>query len=94
MNLQKLVLESEEVLLAEFSIKPEKSVYQVHSDNKWFEFVKKTGSHSDSQGVYLPRTLSAHLKKTSEYLQVNFFHEYFGRHCLIFSTYAIPYEMQ
>jgi len=78
MSLRKLVLESEEILLSELSIKPEKSIYQVYPDNKWFEFVRKTGSHPDSHGVYLPRALSAYLKESSEYLPVNLLHEYFG----------------
>ena len=76
MNLQNLVLESEEVLLSEFSIKPEKSNYVIHSD--WNKFVNNTGSHPDAHGFYLPRDLSAHLKESSEFLPVNLLHEYFG----------------
>jgi len=78
MNLTNLVLESEEVLLSEFGIKPEKSIYQVHPDNEWFEFVRKSGSLPESHGIYLPRTLSAHLREDSEFLLVNLLHEYFG----------------
>jgi hypothetical protein len=78
MDLSNLVLESEEVLLSEFNIKPEKSIYQVHPNNEWFEFVKKTSSHPDSHGIYLPRSLSAYLKESSEFLPVNLMHEYFG----------------
>ena len=70
MNLQNLFLESEEVLLSEFSIKPEKSTYTIHSD--WNQFVQNTKSHSNSHGVYLPRDLSAHLKEYSEWI-FNFF---------------------
>lgn len=76
MGLNNLVLESEEVLLSEFRIKPERSNYTVHSD--WNGFVNGTGSHPDSHGVYLPRDLSAHLKESSEFLAVNLLHEYFG----------------
>ncbi len=76
MDLSKLVLESEEVLLSEFRIKPERSKYTIHSD--WNGFVNNTGSQPDSHGVYLPRTLSAHLKESSEFLSVNLLHEYFG----------------
>lgn len=76
MNLQNLVLKSEEVLLSEFKIKPEKSTYTIHSD--WNSFVINTGSHPDSHGVYLPRDLSAHLRESSEFLSVNLLHEYFG----------------
>lgn len=76
MDLQNLVLESEEVLLSEFRIKPEKSNYTIHSD--WSNFVQNTGSHPDSHGVYLPRDLSAHLRESSEFLSVNLLHEYFG----------------
>jgi len=78
MDLSNLVLESEEVLLSEFNIKPEKSIYQVNRDNEWFEFVKKIGSRTDIHGVYLPRSLSAHLKESSDFLPVNLLHEYFG----------------
>lgn len=76
MDLNTLVLESEEVLLSEFRIKPEKSNYTIHSD--WNGFVNSTGSHPDSHGVYLPRDLFAHLRESSEFLAVNFLHEYFG----------------
>ncbi len=78
MNLQTLILESEEVLLSEFNIKPEKSKYELYSDEDWVSFLKKTNSHLDSHGVYFPRNLSAHLKEDSEYLPVNLLHEYFG----------------
>lgn len=64
------------MLLSEFGIKPEKSTYTIHSD--WNGFVNNTGSHPDSHGVYLPRSLSAHLKESSEFLSVNLLHEYFG----------------
>lgn len=78
MNLQILVSESEEVLLSEFNIKPEKSSYHIHFNNDWQDFLNNTGSNPDAQGVYLPRTLSAHLKESSEFLPVNLLHEYFG----------------
>lgn len=78
MNLQNLVSESEEVLLSEFSIKPEKSSYRTHSDNDWQDFLINTGSHPDAHGLYLPRNLSAHLKESSQFFLVNFLHEYFG----------------
>ena len=78
MDLTNLVLESEEALLSEFSIKPERSNYCIHSDNEWQAFLINTGSHPDSHGVYFPRDLSAHLKKSSEFLPINLLHEYFG----------------
>ena len=78
MELQNLVLESGEVLESEFGIKPEKSKYMVYSINDWNNFLKRTNSHQDSHGVYLPRSLSAHLNKDSKYLAVNLLHEYFG----------------
>jgi len=87
MKLQSLVLESEEMLLSEFSIKPEKSSYYIHSDDYWQDFLNNTGSHPDSYGVYLPRSLSAHLKQSSEFLAVNLLHEYFGHG--LFCEYAI-----
>lgn len=71
-----MILESEEVLSSEFRIKPEKSKYTMHLD--WNQFVKNTGSHPESHGVYFPRDLSAHLKESSGFLPVNFLHEYFG----------------
>jgi len=86
MNIQNLILESEKILLSEFRIKPKKSTYIIHSD--WNEFVKNSGSHLDSHGVYLPRSLSAHLRKSSEFLPVNLLHEYFGHG--LFCEYAIP----
>jgi hypothetical protein len=76
MNLHSLVLESEEILISEFKIKPEQSIYTIHSN--WIDFVNNTGSHPKSHGVYLPRKLSAHLNKSSKFLPVNLLHEYFG----------------
>ena len=70
MNLKNLILESEEILLSEFRIKPEKSTYTIHSC--WNDFVINTSSHPDSHGVYFPRDLSAHLRESSEFLSVNF----------------------
>ena len=83
MKLNDLILRSEEILLSEFNIKPEKSKYEIHSDN---EYLNK--SEQTSQGVYLPRSLTAHLKKSSKFLQVNLLHEYFGHG--LFCEHAIP----
>ena len=76
MDLQGLIWESDEILLSEFGIKPERSKYTIHLD--WSGFVKSTGAHAQSEGVYFPRILSAHLKESSEFLKVNLLHEFYG----------------
>jgi hypothetical protein len=88
MSLTNLVLESEEILLSEFRIKPERSIYHVHSGSEWQDFLIETGSHPDSHGVYLPRSLSAHLKESSDFLPINLLHEYFGHG--LFCEHSIP----
>ena len=78
MNIQDLVNASNEILKSEFKIIPKISKYKIHHSDSWIGFLRDTGAHPDSHGVYIPRSLSAHLKGYSEFLQVNLFHEFFG----------------
>lgn len=78
MGLDYLVSECSEILESEFGIKPESSTYRFYSNEEWLDFLARTNSDEESLGVYLPRSLSAHLKEDSEFLPVNLIHEYFG----------------
>lgn len=78
MNIQHLIEKSEKIVEVRFGVAIEKSSYKVYEDSAWAEFLRETGSDSDSHGIYLPRTLSAHLKEHSQFLPVNLLHEYFG----------------
>jgi stress-induced morphogen len=78
MKLDHLVMESVEVLESEFGIKPVKSIYTIYAGSPWKDFLHRTSSDPVSEGVYLPRTMSAHLKQDSFFLPVNLLHEYFG----------------
>ena len=78
MDIIHLVKESLEILESEFMIKPEASKYYIYSKDKWETFLSQTRSDRRCMGVYFPLSLSAHLDETSEFLQVNLFHEFFG----------------
>lgn len=78
MTLDQLLSECSEILESEFGIKPESSTYRFYSNEEWLDFLARTNSDEESFGVYLPRSLSAHLKEDSEFLPVNLIHEYFG----------------
>ena len=65
--------------LVEFGISPQISSYKTYSDDEWFSFCSLRDLNPDVlEGTYLPRTLSAHLKQETPFLQLNFLHEYFG----------------
>ena len=76
MNLNRIIEESERVLLQEFKVIPERSTYVLHQD--WDTFLAKTGTTVRPHGIYLPRMFSANLNVNSPYLLVNLLHEYFG----------------
>ena len=78
MGIIHLVRESLEILESEFMIKPEASTYHVYAKDEWGGFLSKTRVDKRCLGVYFPRSLSAHLDGTSEFLRVNLFHEFFG----------------
>ena len=88
MGLQKLLLDSEEILLSEFKIKPEESYYKVYQDDEWKFFLNKIGAKPDVHGVYLPRDLSANVGGSSKYFKINLLHEYFGHG--LFCEHALP----
>ncbi len=52
MLLINLVLESEDVLLSEFGIKPKKTNFNIYTDDAWQLFLINTGSHRSSHGVF------------------------------------------
>ena len=76
MNLDYLIEESNKVLLQEFQVTPEKSIYVLHPD--WETYLRKTGTTARPHGIYLPRTFTANLDTNSPYFLVNLLHEYFG----------------
>jgi len=63
-------------MLSQYS--PQQSKIQLHSPNSWFNFLNSRNSSSDLEGTYLPRTLTAHLKEETPFLEINRFHEYNG----------------
>lgn len=78
MIINRLNLECSEILKSEFKIKPYKSNYKIYSNEEWNKFLVQTNSNKESLGVYFPRSFSVHLKRNSEFLPVNFLHEFFG----------------
>ncbi len=63
-------------MLSQYS--PQQSKIQLHNPNSWFNFLNSRNSSSDLEGTYLPRTLTAHLKEETNFLEINKFHEYNG----------------
>lgn len=57
---------------------PEKSKVIVHDSFSWRAFANSRKSGLDLEGTYLPRTMAAHLKEETPFLEINKFHEYNG----------------
>ena len=58
-------------LITELEITPSKSKYEIVDIGNW-------QYNPETEGAYLPRKLLAQLRGNSPFLQLNFFHEYFG----------------
>ncbi|MBU0459866.1 MAG: hypothetical protein KJ597_02215 [Nanoarchaeota archaeon] len=55
-----------------------KSIIKIHNPNSWVNFLNSRNSDQNLEGTYLPRTLTAHLKEETPFLEINRFHEYDG----------------
>ena len=65
--------------IKEMGISPEESTFRLYSNDNWVDFCAlRQSNHCTLEGTYLPRTLSAHLKQETTFLQLNLFHEYIG----------------
>ena len=66
-------------IVTEWGIQPITSTYTLHPQREWDDFCRSRNSNPTTlEGTYLPRTLSAHLKEQTPFLQLNVFHEYVG----------------
>ena len=61
-----------------FRYSPQQSKIQLHTPNSWVSFLHSRNSLHNLEGTYLPRTLTAHLKEETLFLEINRFHEYNG----------------
>ncbi|MFH0831823.1 MAG: nucleotidyltransferase domain-containing protein [archaeon] len=59
-------------------IQPRRIRLQTLKRGEWHEFCKKFNLISASEGIFLPRNLTAYLLYNSNNLPLNLFHEYFG----------------
>lgn len=57
---------------------PRRTRFQTATKEEWKKFYKKYNFNHDSEGIFLPRNLTAYLLEDSENLHLNLFHEYFG----------------
>lgn len=79
MNLLNLCSVCASIVGSELGFFHQKSRYRIYEALEWEEFLRKISSNQNKRlGVYLPRTLSAHLKKDTEFLLLTFIHEFFG----------------
>jgi hypothetical protein len=78
LNLEKLITDSNEILLSEFSMIPVSSIFKLYEKHDWDNFSEINRIPKNALGVYFPRILTANVKLDSKYLPVNFLHEYFG----------------
>lgn len=62
---------------------PSRIKVQLLASNEWQHFCSRFQLNNNSEGVFLPRNLTAYLFKGSKNLYLNLFHEYFG-HGLFF----------
>lgn len=77
MSINQLISVPQEII--DLGIKPERSTYSTYSSEDWSSFCSSRNSKPNIlEGMYLPRTLSAHLKQETPFLQLNIFHEYIG----------------
>ncbi len=73
---EELDLRINEYLQEKFSLSVSKSSYFLHSN--WQEFCLSIGQDHSIDSFYLPRSFQAHLNQDSEFLTLNFLHEFFG----------------
>ena len=60
----------------ELGLNLKETSYKIYSDLEWVDFCSIRNSDPNNEGLFLPRTLSAHLKQDTPFLRLNFFHEY------------------
>lgn len=60
-----------------FGIYSESSTLTIHDDNSWNAFCERGSYEKSANGLYLPKSLSAHIRD-SEFVAQNLFHELFG----------------
>lgn len=66
-----------ELIHNNFHFKNESSSLILHNENEWTGFLCRTGT-AQCDGVYFPKTSEAHLNLGSDFLPLNFFHEFIG----------------
>lgn len=64
-------------LKEKFNIKVEKSTVNAYSKEEWVRFCNARNL-VNAEGIYIPRNHSAHILLETEFMEQNFFHEYYG----------------
>ncbi len=57
---------------------PQRSTFRVYPTPDWTQFCTNQGMDHRRDGVYIPRSLSAHLHSNTAFIQLYFFHEFYG----------------
>lgn len=76
--IERLLQQSNSRLKQKLGFHPEKSSYRLYDEDTWSEFCISRPQRQGANGVYLPRTLTAHILYLEPMFPGNFFHEYFG----------------
>ena len=61
-----------------FDFFPKRTKLNLYLRGEWQDFCERFDHPLKSEGIFLPRNLSAHLLADSPFLELNIFHEYFG----------------
>lgn len=65
------------------NITPKRINLKILERGEWQDFCRRFNLNHNSEGIFLPRSLTAYLLEDSENFSLNLFHEYFG-HSLFF----------
>ena len=76
--LTSLIEQADGVVKTKFGIAPVKSTYSLYQNPDWAVFCANRNTNPAVESLYLPRTYSAHLKQSTDFIDINFLHEYYG----------------
>ena len=68
----------EAVVVPDDLVKPQRSTFRVYSTPDWTQFCMNHEMDARRDGAYFPRSLSAHLHASTPFIQLYFFHEFYG----------------
>ena len=77
-TLDSLLQDASAFIEEEFGLGVDESGLKLYSAENWSRFCEVNDFDAESEGIYVPKSLTAYAKVDSEELVSNIFHEYFG----------------